>query len=113
MNDKELYRRKALKTSLVGIVSYIVICLIGRTYWLIRKIFFEEKGTSNLSSVYLIVIFFSFALYFLPLVRRIHFYAKKAEDNRIRAAANIVTVFILIILSFVLIIWAKGMHVIR
>ena len=103
MSEKDVYVVKVRFLTKIGIVTYIIMCFVLRIYRMINP--------SDVLRPFHIVAFAVFEIVFLPLVRRIHFYGKKAESKNTIMITNIITGYLLILLVFITIICAKGMIV--
>ena len=104
MNEKEVYMVKVKFLTKIGIAVYVIACVVLRIWSMINP--------SEVLRPFHIVAFTVFEIIYLPFVRLIHFYGKKAESKNTMIITNIITGLLLILLIFVIIICAKGMVVI-
>ena len=95
MDEITVYKKIVRRLSLLWIISYGIVSIVG---FLLGATYFFSEEQAGSPRLLLILQHFSpilLAVFFLPLLRMIHKYAKKAQWNTFIILSNILSIFLL------------------
>ncbi len=113
MSEKDKYKKKTVCFSILGMVLYGVMCCVGFIHGIIRNVNLGEERIQNALSSYQAFTIIAVVFGFYPLVLIINFCAKKAEMKIMSTIAKCLSIFLTVLVIFIIVIWTKGMFIIE